>query len=52
MADKGDKRPVYVFYGDLNEETVLFQDEFESLKSRLNMTLVQVLEKPRNLGGL
>jgi len=46
MADKGDKRPVYVFYGDLNEETVLFKDEFESLKSRLNMTFVQVLEKP------
>jgi len=48
MADKGDKRPVYVFYGDLNEETVLFQEEFENLKSRLNMTFVQVLEKPIN----
>ncbi|MEL7644694.1 MAG: ferric reductase-like transmembrane domain-containing protein [Anaerolineaceae bacterium] len=46
LADTGDKRPVYVFYGDLCEDTVLFTNEFEALKSRMNLTVVQVLEKP------
>ena len=46
IADTGDKRPVYVFYGDLCEDTVLFANEFEELKSRMNLTVVQVLEKP------
>ncbi len=31
IADTGDKRPVYVFYGDLCEDTVLFANEFEEL---------------------
>jgi predicted ferric reductase len=46
MADRGDKRPAYVFYGDLNEDTALYAQEFEQLKSKLNMAFVQVLEKP------
>jgi ferredoxin-NADP reductase len=46
MADRGDKRPAYVFYGDFNEDTALYADEFEQLKPKLNMAFVQVLEKP------
>ncbi|HNW94890.1 MAG TPA: hypothetical protein PKL60_01755 [Anaerolineaceae bacterium] len=46
LADTGDKRPVYVFYGDLCEDTVLFANEFEALKVRMNLTVIQVLEKP------
>jgi Predicted ferric reductase len=46
IADTGDKRPVYVFYGALNEDTVCFDLEFEELKGRMNLTLVKVLEKP------
>jgi len=46
IADTGDKRPVYVFYGDLNEETAAFDQEFEALKARMNLTVVKVLEKP------
>lgn len=46
LADRGDKRPTYVFYGDLNENTALYEDEFEQLKPKLNLAFVQVLEKP------
>ena len=46
MADRGDHRPCYVFYGDLNEDTALYEDEFEQLKPKLNLAFVQVLEKP------
>jgi len=46
MADRGDKRPVYVFYGDYNEETALYGHEFDALKPKLNLAFVQVLEEP------
>ena len=48
LADRGDKRPTYVFYGDFNEDTSLYANEFEQLKSKLNLAFVQVLEKPLN----
>lgn len=48
LADRGDQRPVYVFYGDLNEDTALYTLEFEELKSKVNMALIQVLEKPKD----
>ena len=48
LADRGDKRPVYVFYGDFNEDTVLYGNEFEQLKPKLNLAFVQVLEKPKS----
>ena len=48
LADRGDKRPVYVFYGDFNEDTALYANEFEQLKPKLNLAFVQVLEKPKS----
>lgn len=48
LADRGDKRPTYVFYGDLNEDTALYADEFEQLKPKLNLAFVQVLEEPKS----
>ena len=46
LMDRGDKRPVYIFYGDLNEETALYPAEFEKCNSALNLAFIQVLEKP------
>ena len=46
LADRSDTRPIYVFYGDLNEDTALYADEFDRLKPKLNLAFVQVLEKP------
>lgn len=46
LADRKDQRPVYLFYGDLNEDTLMYHDELIRLQSEMNLTLVQVLEKP------
>ena len=48
LADRNDHRPCYVFYGDLNEDTALYEEEFEALKTKVNMAFVQVLEKPKS----
>ena len=46
LADTNDKRPLYVFYGDYNEETALYQDEFAAAAEKIDLKLVTVLEKP------
>lgn len=46
MDDTGDKRPVWLFYGDFNENTRLFEEELADLESRLNLKVLRVLEKP------
>jgi len=48
LADTNDKRPVYVFYGDYNEDTALYQDEFAAAAEKINLKLFTVLEKPLN----
>lgn len=45
MADRDDQRPVVFFYGSKSWEKVVFRDELEELKDRLNLTLVHVLEE-------
>ncbi len=46
LADTNDKRPVYVFYGDYNEDTALYQDEFAAATEKINLKFFTVLEKP------
>jgi ferredoxin-NADP reductase len=46
LADRGDKRPVILLYGNKDWDTVTFREELDALKQRLNLTLVHVLEKP------
>jgi ferredoxin-NADP reductase len=48
LADTNDKRPVYVFYGDYNEDTALYQDEFAAAAEKIDLKLFTVLEKPNN----
>lgn len=48
LADTNDKRPVYVFYGDYNEDTALYQDEFAAAAEKINLKFFTVLEKPLN----
>lgn len=48
LADTSDKRPVYVFYGDYDESTALFKSEFAAAEKKLNLKVVEVLEKPQN----
>ena len=50
LADTNDKRPVYVFYGDYNEDTTLYQDEFAAAAEKINLKYFTVLEKPLHEG--
>jgi predicted ferric reductase len=46
LADRGDERPVILFYGSRNWESITFREELEALKARLNLTIVHVLANP------
>ena len=46
MADRGDVRPVLLFYANGEWDGVAFRDELEQLRDRLALTVVHVLERP------
>ena len=48
LADRGDKRPVILLYGNKDWDTITFREELDALKQRLNLEVVHVLEKPKD----
>jgi predicted ferric reductase len=46
LADRGDKRPVILFYGSKDWESITFREQLEALNGRLYLTIVHVLENP------
>ncbi len=46
MADRKDVRPAFLIYANGDWDGVLFREELERLKERLNLTVVHVLERP------
>jgi predicted ferric reductase len=46
LASRRDPRPVCLFYGTQNWDKVIFRDELEGLRNRLNLRLVHLLESP------
>jgi predicted ferric reductase len=46
MADRGDKRPVLLFYGDKTWDGAAFRDELEELRGRMDLDVVYALEEP------
>jgi predicted ferric reductase len=46
MADRGDKRPVILFYGSPSLETIVYREELDSLQKRMNVQVVHILERP------
>ncbi len=44
MEDSGDQRPAFLFYGNYDEENIIFKDELERLKKVLNLKVIYVLE--------
>jgi predicted ferric reductase len=46
LADRGDVRPVLLFYANGDWDGVAFREELEELKARLSLTVVHVLERP------
>src|SRR6185295_446558 len=46
LADQGDRRPVILLYGSKDWDAITFREELEVLKTRVDLTVVHVLEKP------
>lgn len=46
MADREDVRPAVLVYANRDWESVAFRDELERLRSRMNLTVVHVLQRP------
>jgi 3-phenylpropionate/trans-cinnamate dioxygenase ferredoxin reductase subunit len=46
LADRGERRPLLLFYANKDWESVIFREELEALRPRLDLTVVHVLEKP------
>ncbi|MEX1128086.1 MAG: hypothetical protein WEB50_05950, partial [Vicinamibacterales bacterium] len=46
LADRGDRRPLLLVYAYRRWERMTFRDAIEDLRSRLNLTVVFVLEEP------
>jgi len=46
LADRGDRRPLLLIYANTDPDSVIFSDELESLRGRLDLAVVHVLEHP------
>ena len=46
LADRGDRRPLVLFYGNRVWDRVAFREELDALRTRLNLHLVHVLLEP------
>jgi predicted ferric reductase len=46
LADRGNDQPLLLIYGSKTCEVVIFRDELEELKGRLNLKLVHVISEP------
>jgi predicted ferric reductase len=46
LADRGDVRPVVLFAGNRNWDSVIFRNRIDELTARLTMKVVHVLEEP------
>lgn len=46
FAVRADKRPVYLFYGSFNEDSMRFRARLEELAGKIPLQLVVALEKP------
>ena len=46
LADRGDKRPLILLYGSKDWASISFREELETMRSRLDLTVVHVLSQP------
>jgi predicted ferric reductase len=46
LADRRDQRPLVLIYANKNWDNVIFREEIDELKQRLNLKVVHVLENP------
>jgi predicted ferric reductase len=45
MAERNDPRPVWLFYGSTSWDSVIYREEIEALKTRLDLTVIYILDK-------
>lgn len=46
LADRGDEHPMALIYGNSSWDRVLFREDLERLKKKLNLRIVHVLQSP------
>lgn len=46
LADRNDRRPLWLFYGNRAWERAAFRDELERLAGRLDLTVIHLLQEP------
>lgn len=46
LADREDRRPLWLFYANPDWEAVAFRDEIDALSTRLDLKVVHVIEEP------
>lgn len=46
LADRADRRPARLIYGNRRWSDVIFREEIEALRERLDLTVVHVLQEP------
>jgi ferredoxin-NADP reductase len=46
LADQGEQRPLWLFYGNRDFDRIVFREELESLQQALSLKLVHVLVDP------
>ncbi len=46
LADRGDKRPIKLFYCNLTWDTVAFREEIAELEKKLDLQVIYTIEKP------
>lgn len=47
MADRGDQRPIKLFYANIHWDDVTFREEVAELEKQLNMQVIYVIERPQ-----
>lgn len=46
LSDRGDRRPLLLIYANADLDSVIFREELDSLRGRLDLAIVHVLEHP------
>jgi predicted ferric reductase len=46
LDDQDDPRPLWLFYGNADWDSVTFREELGELETRLNLTIVHIIEEP------
>lgn len=46
MAERGEKRPLYLFYGSRNRDSIILREECERLAGLLQLKVIHILQEP------